>query len=532
MSVLDKNASGRETHEIDLSFQTALMKWNTKSPYSWKPWVCAAVVLLAFFFRVHGLGAESLWLDEGITVQQVRSSFREMMATLMYGDVQPPLYYLILKLWTVLFGTSEIAVRFPSVVFGTLSVWMVYRVARLCFEDEHVGLLTALIVAFSEFHIRYSQEARNYSLLALLSLCSYYYYVKLLRERTRGILVRYILFSSLLMYTHVYGSFIVISQNIYFLARRLAKNDPHRLSWKHWALSQGTLGFLFLPWFVVWALYLLSVGRKIDLFHMPGPTLLTILNTFGVYSGSAPLLLLCALLVPFTFVTHESQKSEAGFHWTSVKNFMGRLSSSSGPDRNGMLFAWLLTPIVLPFLISQVLTPFYGFRYTIGASFAFYLLVAAGMRNLRDNRLILTTVVCFCVLSSQSILGYYTQSNKEQWRAVAGFVDAQAKPGDLLLFDAGYTLPAVFDYYSKRTDTIKRAVPSDLDTEALRELALLAEEHNRVWLILSHSSDTERLVEKALLQTYRLVCRRKYYSVSHTGHSKYVGVELLLFEKP
>jgi hypothetical protein len=159
------------------------------------------------------------------------------------------------------------------------------------------------------------------------------------------------------------------------------------------------------------------------------------------------------------------------------------------------------------------------------------------MRKLRDNRLILTTVVCFCVLSSEGILGYYTQSNKEQWRVVAGFVDAQAKPGDLLLFNAGYTLPAVFDYYSKRTDTIKRAVPSDLntervDSEALRELAPLAEAHNRVWLILSHSSDTERLVEKALLQTYRLVYRRKYYSVSHTGHSKYVGVELLLFEKP
>lgn len=55
------------------------------------------------------------------------------------ADVYPPLYYFILHYWVALFGTSEVAVRLLSVLFGVLAIPIIYLLGRLLFKEE-VGL--------------------------------------------------------------------------------------------------------------------------------------------------------------------------------------------------------------------------------------------------------------------------------------------------------------------------------------------------------------------------------------------------------
>jgi uncharacterized membrane protein len=58
-------------------------------------------------------------------------------------------------------------------LFGFISIFLIYHLARQLFNRD-VGLLSALLMALSLFHIHYSQEARQYALVTLLTLTSSY----------------------------------------------------------------------------------------------------------------------------------------------------------------------------------------------------------------------------------------------------------------------------------------------------------------------------------------------------------------------
>jgi len=74
-----------------------------------------------------------------------------------------PLYYSIIKL-LLPFGHSEFLLRFPSVIFGTLTVAVIYCTTRKV-AGPLAALLAGLILTLSFHNIEYSQEARTYALL-------------------------------------------------------------------------------------------------------------------------------------------------------------------------------------------------------------------------------------------------------------------------------------------------------------------------------------------------------------------------------
>lgn len=118
-------------------------------------------------------------------------------------DVHPPLYYFLLHYWMLAFGESDVAVRFLSAIFGILGMPMGYLVGRDLFDKE-VGLIGAFIIAVSPHNVYYSQEARMYSLLVLLTLLSMYFFILLVRGTNRkACFVGYILSTTLLLCTRL-----------------------------------------------------------------------------------------------------------------------------------------------------------------------------------------------------------------------------------------------------------------------------------------------------------------------------------------
>ncbi len=208
-----------------------------------------AILFLGLFLRIYHLSNESIWLDEAQTIQWVNYPNLFQIVKKVSQDVHTPLYFIILHYWINLFGDSEFSTRFLSVIFGFFAIFMIYKVGSLIFDKE-VGILSSLILVLSTFHIYYSQEAKMYSLMSLLTLLSIYFFIRLLKERSLIVSIGYILSNILLMYTHYYGLFIIIAQNIYIGTLFLFSKEGYKLSFRRWILLQVILIILFTPWIV------------------------------------------------------------------------------------------------------------------------------------------------------------------------------------------------------------------------------------------------------------------------------------------
>jgi len=129
------------------------------------PFVLLAITALGGFLRLYQIGSKGLWLDEAFSVWLGWQPVGQMLSWLIRIDQHPPLYYLLLHVWMHL-GDDAATVRALSALCGTLTIPVIYLLGRRL-ADEKVGLLAALILAVSPFHVRFAQETRMYTLLAL-----------------------------------------------------------------------------------------------------------------------------------------------------------------------------------------------------------------------------------------------------------------------------------------------------------------------------------------------------------------------------
>lgn len=133
------------------------------------------VLFFGLIIRLISLN-QSLWLDEATTALVAKMPLLDFFAKFMPADFHPPLYYLVVSLWSLVFGNSEISLRMPSVIFGVLTVYTTYLIAKEL--KQKWPLVPALFLATSGLHIYYSQEARMYALVTLLVSYLVYSYIK------------------------------------------------------------------------------------------------------------------------------------------------------------------------------------------------------------------------------------------------------------------------------------------------------------------------------------------------------------------
>ncbi|HVA26095.1 MAG TPA: glycosyltransferase family 39 protein [Chloroflexota bacterium] len=234
------------------------------------------MLLLAFGLRVAGLERQSIWVDEGFSVDFSSLSAGDMTAMWKarggFGvisndpraqraandplaiavDIHPPLYYLMLHEWMLLAGRGEYSVRFPSVIAGTLLVLLLYKMGASLGSRE-VGAAAAGVGSIAPFYIAYSQEARMYAPVALFGgLSLYFTWLVLRRGRWRlapwlGLVVC----SSLALYTHYSAVLVIGAENLLVagvIGWRIARRQPF-LRWPGiWTGAQLLQLALFFPW--------------------------------------------------------------------------------------------------------------------------------------------------------------------------------------------------------------------------------------------------------------------------------------------
>ena len=160
-------------------------------------------------------------------------------------------------------------------------------------------------------------------------------------------------------------------------------------------------------------------------------------------------------------------------------------------------------PILLPFLLSLFSTPVLLYRYTIGASLAFYLLAAIGIAYTGKRTVILIIAFLIIVLSYINLEKYYGSVNKYQWRETISFIENNASSGDCIAVSPIFEIESA-NYYKKRDDVHYLKMSDDL--------LFMADIGNKnLWLVLADHARTEReALEDAMRQRYKLVDQKKY----------------------
>src|SRR4051794_39222360 len=125
------------------------------------------IVLLAALLRIPGLGSRSLWLDEGAEYFTVRGSLGHLIDRMIHTESTPPLSFVYEWAAIRVTGTSEFGLRLPFALVGIALVGVMYLAAREL-AGHRAGLIAAALAACNPMLVWHAQDARSYTLLALL----------------------------------------------------------------------------------------------------------------------------------------------------------------------------------------------------------------------------------------------------------------------------------------------------------------------------------------------------------------------------
>jgi mannosyltransferase len=176
-----------------------------------------ALVVAGAAIRFSTLREQSFWLDEATTRQIVAGGLAHVFRGIARTESTPPLYYVVLWLWSRVFGLGEAGLRSLSALAGTLTIPVVFAVARRL-ESTRAALLAAALAAFNPLLFWYSQEARAYALVVLLSAVSLYLLLRALAAPTRGAILAWGFVCALALATHYYAATVVVPEAVWLLA--------------------------------------------------------------------------------------------------------------------------------------------------------------------------------------------------------------------------------------------------------------------------------------------------------------------------
>ncbi len=216
----------------------------------------ALIVAAATAARSYGLTARSLWFDEAFSWRLIGFPLEEMLARAA-ADVHPPLYYLLLKNWAFVFGSTLLSLRSFSVVMAGATVALAYFFVRYATYSRPAGLTAALLLAASGWQIQYAQEARMYTLGTALLLLSSWLLLKAVRRGEWFYWLAYAAAASAMIYVHYFAMFSLAAQAVFVLGYLLVHTKGRVgeiLSWRQtWQAVVAALliVILYLPWLPV-----------------------------------------------------------------------------------------------------------------------------------------------------------------------------------------------------------------------------------------------------------------------------------------
>lgn len=223
------------------------------------------VTAIGFYLRLANVGSISLWVDEYVHVLRAKD-FVNGIGPLFTNDNNGILYTIFIVPLFYLFESSATWARFPSVLFGTGSIYLVYLVAKNIF-NKNIGLIASFILTFSLYNVYWSRISRNYAIFMFFYLLVLLFFIKGFEKDEKvdsakvlernGISLKYLgLFLGAFLFSllsHQLTFLFVFGVAVYFIGgemNSLFNRNVHNIKNKYFVLSIVSifgLSLIFLP---------------------------------------------------------------------------------------------------------------------------------------------------------------------------------------------------------------------------------------------------------------------------------------------
>ncbi len=420
--------------------------------------IYTSLFTLFIFLRLLKLGSHSLWVDEGFSWHTATSlNITELIKNRLAAG-HFPFYFLFLKLWVNLFGTSELSLRFPSFLASVFSILFFIVLSRKILSSEKSRLLAFIIFGISPYGIELSQEARMYGMALLIFVLLITEFLKILKGETQS----YKIYSLLVFLFLLNGSiallpFVIL--NLYLLLN--LKNQRA----KKLVIINMVCFVLLSPLF--YTIFTHSRFSRIESFYIthrfsPEEQLNYIyywlLNFFSEIAGlnrvAVSILNIKFLSLSLIFIL-------AGAYIVGV-------SRLNNPERSIFLFYFLLS--IIPFLFSYKIESRYLFHI-----FPFLAICwARFLEDIKSKKIFQVIIITWGLIVCNNLYIYYTIP-KSSWREIAEYLNSQTQKDEQIWLFPRFCY-AVFSYYYKGKAEVVKINPANLPTTVKKDV-------NGIWYV-------------------------------------------------
>jgi mannosyltransferase len=454
----------------------------------------AGAILMSRLILVH----QSLQLDEAQSLWQTSHTFGGTLHVVA-TDVHVPLYHIMLHFWQIYFGNGIERARIISLVFFLGTIPLVYLLARQVLKTSW-ALFATILFSFSPFMNWYANVARMYTLLAFFATLSQYLFIRLLQRKKNWI--AYALTCIVGVYSHYFFSFNLAAEGLYFLVAR-----------KHFAPGSFKriiiVALLAATSLVPWLLYFHSLGSGGN--ERPQLALPSTVDFFNVYSQ-------------FLFGFQNDRINTILVSCWPVIMLFGLLAvrrTHRADAKIGFIANMAFTPVLMAFILSLVVTPFFLSRYLISSLapliiFIVWMITAYGKKLGR-----FLSIFMVAILIATSIQQDFSSSTpvKEDYKDAVAYINAKATPEDAVVISTPFTIyPVEYYYHSNAAITTlpiwdRRSfggIPGFNKATMPAQIASINKDHHYVYLLLSYDQGYETTIRQYYLAHFQQISHHTY----------------------
>ncbi len=469
-----------------------------KTDYVGKPPCIVRVVLLllilaAFATRLHRLGSQSLWRDEIDAVYFAVRHLPNTLSMFVQAGQNGALYFLSLRPWFRLVGTSEFALRYPSVWFAVLATPLLWQVARrlaptsnpaatsarvvswtgvsisegeapaadpgllaaptsapssplIGFWDSTIGnapLLAALFFVANPYLLWYGQEGKMYTVAIALTLLATWFWLRGIEFGGCRPWLGYFLTVTLAIYSHLLMVVIIPLHMVWFLLAW----PQSKSQWRGYGLALAGLTLPYLP-MLVWQWELLTDGVKRTGFNFtPLPEMLETLlldYTRGFMPPDEIVWLAPIFFLGLAGLTLGFLEIHVPAHDSLPKLSVWR--------RHLLIASWIAAPVLVVYAMS-LRQPIFTPRYLIWISSAGFIFLGLGLqlvwRNSGPLAKPLSVLLMIYVVGLWAYVGWeqQTETVKYDLRGGVTYIATRRSPEELLILQIPH-MEYAYRYYS------------------------------------------------------------------------------------
>src|SRR3954471_3104837 len=378
----------------------------------------AGITLAGALLRFLTLDVQSYWLDEVATVNIVRHGFGDMISAVSSGESTPPLFYIVAWLWSKLFGTGEVGLRSLSALLGTLTVPLAYVLGRE-YIGRTTGVIAAALTAFNPLLIWYSQEARSYALMVLLTGLSLWALKRVLDAPSAKRLGLWAAAAIAAIATHYYAGFLIGAEAAWLLLVTWRSGERTRAAVAVGGVALAAAALLPL------ALHQRSTGAAKFIGESGlAKRLVQIPKQFAVgYQGPAETALTIGAIALLTVA------------------LVGLLRADRLTRANGFLLAGFgVVTIVAPLLLAVLGSDYLIARNVLAAWLPLAVAASAGFAR---GPIGYVSATILCAIGVIVVIGVDTQERfqRDNWRGAAQFIGRVDQPRAVIVTPAAGAMP-------------------------------------------------------------------------------------------